>query len=44
MMSLLAHVTPGEFPIGLALFLGGLGLGVGIGIGAGLYAKFLKSR
>ena len=44
MMSLLAHVTPSEFPIGLALFLGGLGLGVGIGIGAGLYAKFFKSR
>ena len=44
MMSLFAHVTPSEFPIGLALFLGGLGLGVGIGIGAGLYAKFFKSR
>ena len=44
MMSLLAHVTPSEFPIGLALFLGGLGLGVGIGIGLGIYAKFFKSR
>lgn len=44
MLTIIAHVTPSEFPIGLALFLGGLGLGAGIGIGAGLYAKFFKSR
>jgi hypothetical protein len=43
-LTIIAHVTPSEFPIGLALFLGGLGLGAGIGIGAGLYAKFFKSR
>lgn len=40
MMSLLAHVTPNEYPMGLTLFLGGLGVGVGIGIGAGVVRYF----
>ncbi len=40
MLSLLAHVTSGEYPIGLALFLGGLGTGVGLGA----YLKYFKSR
>jgi hypothetical protein len=44
MMSLLAHVTPNEFPMGLALFLGGVGVGVGIGAGLAAYLKFFKSR
>ncbi len=43
MLSLLAHVTPNEYPLGLALFLGGLGLGVGIGVGLGV-VKYFKSR
>jgi hypothetical protein len=43
MICVLAHVTSHEFPIGLALFLGGLGLGVGIG--AGLAAmKYFRGR
>jgi hypothetical protein len=44
MLSLLAHVTSGEYPIGLALFLGGLGVGAGIGVGLGAYLKYFKSR
>lgn len=40
MISMLAHVTPHEFPIGMALFLGGLGLGVGFG----LYVRYFKTR
>jgi hypothetical protein len=43
MMSLLAHVTPNEYPLGLALFLGGLGIGVGVGIGLGV-VKYFRSR
>ena len=43
MTSLLAHVTPNEYPLGLALFLGGLGLGVGIGVGLGM-VKYFRSR
>ncbi len=39
-MSLLAHLTPHEFPIGMALFLGGLGVGLGIGI----YLRYFKAR
>lgn len=44
MLSLLAHVTPSEFPIGLALFLGGLGVGTGIGVGLGVYLKYFRTR
>jgi hypothetical protein len=43
MLSLLAHVTPNEYPLGLALFLGGLGLGVGIGVGLRV-VKYFRSR
>ena len=43
MLSLLAHVTPNEYPLGLALFFGGLGLGVGIGVGLGV-VKYFRSR
>jgi hypothetical protein len=43
MMSLLAHVTPNEYPLGLALFLGGLGIGVGVGIGLGV-VRYFRSR
>ena len=43
MISVLAHVTPHEFPIGLALFLGGLGLGVGIGAGLAVI-KYFRGR
>ena len=43
MMSLLAHVTPNEYPMGLALFLGGIGVGVGLGVGLGVYLKYFKS-
>jgi hypothetical protein len=43
MLSLLAHVTPNEYPLGLALFLGGLGIGVGIGVGLGV-VKYFRSR
>jgi hypothetical protein len=43
MLSLLAHVTPNEYPLGLALFLGGLGLGMGIGVGLGV-VKYFRSR
>ena len=43
MLSLLAHVTPNEYPLGLTLFLGGLGLGVGIGVGLGV-VKYFRSR
>ena len=43
MLSLLAHVTPNEYPLGLALFLAGLGLGVGIGVGLGV-VRYFRSR
>ncbi|QDT75892.1 hypothetical protein [Lacipirellula limnantheis] len=43
MMPLLAHVTESEYPLGLALFLGGLGAGIGIGVGLGVM-KYLRSR
>ena len=43
MLSLLAHVTPNEYPLGLALFLGGLGVGVGIGVGLGM-VKYFRAR
>jgi hypothetical protein len=43
MLSLLAHVTPNEYQLGLALFLGGLGIGVGVGIGLGV-VKYFRSR
>ena len=36
MSFILAHVTPAEFPLGIALFALGIGLGFGIGIGLGL--------
>jgi hypothetical protein len=39
MICVLAHVTPHEFPIGMALFLGGLGVGVGLGI----YLKYFRT-
>ena len=42
MLTILAHVTQSEYPLGLALFLGGLGAGIGIGIGYGAYVKFFK--
>jgi hypothetical protein len=44
MLSILAHITSSEFPIGMALFLGGLGVGAGIGVGLGAYLKYFKSR
>lgn len=44
MLTILAHVTQSEFPLGLSLFLGGLGAGIGIGVGYGAYLKFFKSR
>jgi hypothetical protein len=44
MMSILAHVTTSEYPLGLALFLGGLGIGAGIGVGLGVYLKYFKAR
>jgi hypothetical protein len=40
MMFFLGHVTAHEFPLGLALFLGGLGAGVGVGI----YWRFFRTR
>ncbi len=43
MMSLLAHVTPNEYPVGLALFLGGLGVGIGFGVALGV-VKYFRSR
>jgi hypothetical protein len=44
MVTILAHVTQNEFPLGIALFLGGLGAGIGIGVCYGAYVKFFKSR
>jgi hypothetical protein len=43
MMPLLAHVTETEYPLGLALFLGGLGLGIGFGVAFGIM-KYFRSR
>lgn len=43
MMPLIAHVTESEYPLGLALFLGGLGVGVGLGIALGV-VKYFRSR
>ena len=43
MMPLLAHDTESEYPLGLALFLGGLGVGIGIGVGIGVM-KYFRSR
>jgi hypothetical protein len=44
MLTVLAHVTSNEFPLGLALFLGGLGVGTGIGVGLGVYLKYWRPR
>jgi hypothetical protein len=43
MMPLLAHVTESEYPLGLALFLGGVGVGVGFGVALGV-VKYFRSR
>jgi hypothetical protein len=43
MMPLLAHVTESEYPLGLALFLGGVGVGVGLGVAWGIM-KYFRSR
>lgn len=43
MMSLWAHVTPAEYPAGMAMFLGGLAVGLGLSAGYGLYVKYFKS-
>ncbi|BBO35985.1 hypothetical protein PLANPX_5597 [Lacipirellula parvula] len=43
MMPLLAHVTTAEYPLGLALFLGGIGVGLGVGIGIGIL-KYFRPR
>lgn len=40
-MTLLAHVTPNEYPAGLAMFLAGLACGVALTIAA--YRWFFKS-
>lgn len=41
-MTLWAHVTPSEYPAGLAMFLVGLACGVGLSIAA--YRWFFRSR
>ena len=43
MMPLLAHVTESEYPLGFALFLGGLGVGIGLGVVLGVM-KYFRSR
>jgi hypothetical protein len=43
MMPLIAHVTESEYPLGLALFLGGVGVGVGLGVALGIM-KYFRSR
>lgn len=43
MGSMLAHVTESEYPLGMALFLVGLGVGLGIGAGLGI-VKYFRSR
>jgi hypothetical protein len=40
MMTMLGHVTAHEFPLGLALFLGGLGVGIGIAA----YWRYFRTR
>ena len=42
MLALLAHVTPSEYPAGLAMFLAGLGTGLGLSVAA--YWGFFRSR
>lgn len=42
MIGLLAHVTPNEFPAGLAMFLAGMGCGVGLSVAA--YRWFIRTR
>ena len=42
MLTLLAHVTPQEFPLGAALFIAGVSVGIGVAIGM-YYSKF-RSR
>jgi hypothetical protein len=42
MLSILAHVTPNEYPAGLAMFLAGLACGAGLSIAA--YRWFSRSR
>ena len=37
MISALAHVTPQEYPAGVALFLAGLGVGVGLSVAVYLW-------
>jgi hypothetical protein len=40
MLYILSHVTPDEFPLAMALFLGGLGIGIGVGV----YLRYFRSR
>ena len=37
MISVLAHVTPQEYPAGVALFLAGIGVGVGLSVAVYLW-------
>lgn len=43
MLPLIAHVTESEYPLGLALFLGGIGVGIGMGVALGVM-KYFRSR
>ena len=40
MIVTLAHLTPHEFPLGVALFLGGIGVGIGVGI----YLRYFRAE
>jgi len=40
MSPIIAHITPDEFPVGLALFLGGLVVGSGIAV----YFRYFRSH
>jgi hypothetical protein len=42
MLAILAHVTPNEYPAGLAMFLAGMGAGIGLSIAA--FWGYLRSR
>ena len=41
-IQLVAHVTPNEFPAGVAMFLAGVGTGVGLSMA--VYWRFYRSR
>jgi hypothetical protein len=41
MLYILSHVTPTEFPLGVAMFLGGIGVGIGI---SAFYMRYFRSR